>query len=203
MQTRYTDEPIEIIESRSDSEPARLTGYGAVFYNGLPQTEYVLWNDHRGKAVERIRPEAFDDAIANRSIDLRYDHKSDWTIDNTEITLKLRKDNKGIQVESVIDGTDPQYQTVAAKVKRRIAKGMSFGFREGQRSNTVDEWTKEGNTHVRWLKNIDCFEFSIVRDPAYTATTSNIRSAEEIKDAEISWLKYQTQLREENLKKFS
>lgn len=203
MQYRYTDEPIEIIESRSESEPAKLTGYGAVFYNGLPQTEYVLWDDHRGRAVERIKPEAFDEAIATRTIDLRYDHKSDWTIDNTDITLKLRKDNKGIQIESTIDPADPQYQTVAAKVKKRLAKGMSFGFKEGQRSKTIDQWTREGKTNVRWLNKIDCFEFSVVRDPAYTATTSNIRSAEEIKDAEISYLKYQTQIREENLKRFA
>ena len=201
IKTRYTDEPLEIIESRSEGEPSRLTGYGAVFYNGLPQTEYVLWDDHRGRAVERVKPEAFDEAIATRSIDLRYDHKSDWTIDNTDITLKLSKDNKGIKVESVIDNSDPQYQTVAAKVKKRLAKGMSFGFRFGDHSKTKEQWTIEGKTAVCWLTNIDCFEFSVVRDPAYSATSSSVRSAEDIKSAELSYLKYQTQLRQEKFNK--
>ena len=64
MERRFLDNQRAGVQVRAaEGQPAVIAGYGAVFYDGTPATEYVLWDDRWGRAVERILPGAFDGAL--------------------------------------------------------------------------------------------------------------------------------------------
>ena len=188
---RIVENTIEIIESRSETEPSKLVGYGAVFYDpsNSAATEYVMDVIGVGQVTERILPTAFDNSLRTEK-ELRYEHDRKFIIDTTENTMQIEKDSKGIKVTSTIDKTDPQYQTVVAKIKNKISRGMSFGFNE---TRTKDKWEQTHTGYIRYLVDIDCHEFSIVRNPAYTATNNGLRNSERSEDIYKAFEKYRTE----------
>jgi hypothetical protein len=61
------------IEQRAEGDKNVITGYGAVFYNSAdPGTEYSLFSD----MVERIGPNAFDDALNRDDVRGLFNHDS-------------------------------------------------------------------------------------------------------------------------------
>ncbi|MFO1007561.1 MAG: HK97 family phage prohead protease [Planctomycetaceae bacterium] len=188
---RIVEDTVEIIESRSEGQPSKLVGYGAVFYReGSPETEYVTTIPGMGVVRERILPTAFDSSLQKNQLELRHEHDEKQVIDTTDNTLRAKKDNKGIIVESDIDPTDPQYLSVVAKVKKKIARGMSFGFSE---SRTKDKWEQTSGGWIRWLVDIAASEFSIVRNPCYAGTSNGLRSTSDSSDIKRSFEKYRAE----------
>lgn len=192
MERRFTTEHDTQIEERDNTQ--RITGIASVFYDGTPNTEYILWQRSSGKAVERIMPTAFDRALAEKD-DVRalFNHDPNFLLGRTSAgTLTLSKEAKGLRYRVNFDHTDPDHQKVVAKIRRGDLTGSSFGF-------TVDgeEWRKEDGTEVRYITSVRLLDVSPVVFPAYGSTTVGVRSADDATEAERSFARYQTEKRRE------
>lgn len=185
MELRYS--PLEV---RADSKAIR--GYASVFYDGSPETEYVLWEG----AVERIDPQAFDRALKERH-DARalYNHNPDNLLGRVSAgTLELSVDRRGLAYRIDYDPQDPDHVKVARKVERKDLTGSSFAF-----IATREEWSKEDEKEVRTIKDLTLYDVGPVSFPAYEGTRVGFRSATDNHEARASH--EQWKLREETEKR--
>ncbi len=158
-------------EVRKDGDKlATIQGLGACYYReGDAGTEYWLWDD----VVERIRPGAFDGAIADGS-DVRsfFNHNPDRILGRTTAgTLTLALTADGLTYTVTPPDTEEGRATLTA-VERRDVTGSSFMFLPVR--TTWEEIKREGEPriYVRWLDEVATFEVGPVAFPAYTATTA-------------------------------
>lgn len=162
--------PVTLIQ-RADKTPL-IVGYGAVFYDGTPKTEFDLGSG----MVERIAPRAFDRAVKEDDTRGLFNHDPNLLLGRTTAgTMRLSVDSKGLRYE--IDPPD----TAAARdvmelLRRGDVTGSSFSFK-------VDEqrWTEEkrdGETiQVREILAVHLFDVSPVVFPAYLGSDSGLRGA--------------------------
>ncbi len=160
--------------------------YGAVFYDGTPETQYELWPG----TIERLMPTAFDRALRDGD-DARSLFNHDPNILLARVgsgTLKLHKDKRGLIYEYEIDWRDPDHVAVAYKIDRGDLTGSSFSFSVAEPG-------------VRWREEKDMLyreihEFSYIHDvgpvtyPAYEGTQVAVRTAEQagVREAQQDWL---------------
>lgn len=166
------------VETRADGGKF-IIGYGAVFYRaGDPGTEFVLWDDAYGKAVERIQPGAFDAALRLDDVRGLKNHDPNYLLGRTKSgTMKLSVDERGLKY--AISAPDTQVARDAmTEIARGDMSGSSFAFaiRDGGQRWTY-EYDKDGReTATRDLLNLELFDVSPVAFPAYEGTTTGIRS---------------------------
>ncbi|WP_417745073.1 HK97 family phage prohead protease [Rosistilla oblonga] len=156
----------------SESEPRnQIRGYGAVYYvEGDESTEYWLYDD----IVERIRPGAFDRAIAERQ-DVRglFNHDTSMVLGRTVSgTMRLVSDAIGLAYEIDLDSEIGLHADVARMVDRGDVSGSSFWFQPKRVS-----WTETDTFAVRWIEDVDLFDTGPVTFPAYGGSTAG-RSAD-------------------------
>lgn len=173
------------VEKRADG-PAVIAGYGAVFYDGTPATEYKLWDG----AVERIMPTAFDRAIREDDVRGLFNHDANLVLGRTTAkTMRLATDKTGLRYE--IDAPDTQLgRDLAVSLTRGDVSGSSFSFIIGE---TGQVWRKEGDVMVRELVEVsELFDTGPVTFPAYTSTTAGTRESV-FAEARASFEDWQTQ----------
>lgn len=187
MERRFTADkahPVKM-EARADAEPV-ISGYGAVAYDGTPDTEYELWDYAGDRAVERIMPGAFNDAIS-RPDDVRglFNHEPDNLLGRTTSgTMNLSIDSRGLKYE-IKPGKTTIATDVQEHLKRGDVTGSSFAF-------TVDEerWTEttSGDTSlaVREILKVTLYDVGPVTYPAYDATSAGMRKAGDVAEAKES-----------------
>lgn len=163
------------VEKRADGKEV-IAGYAAVFYDpNDPGTEYVLWDDKYGRAVERVMPGAFDLTNDVRGL---FNHNPSLLLGRSRAgTMRLSIDTKGLRYE-----IDPAETTsckdLVEHIRRGDLSGSSFSFGippEGQKWTTVqtgDKWSE-----VRELLKVELFDVGPVTFPAYESTTSELRHA--------------------------
>ena len=162
------------IETRADGQKF-ISGYALVFYrDGDASTEYELWNDDYGRAVERITPEFARSAIekSNDIIGVFNHDPANLLGRRSSGTLDLTIDERGLKYSIPYDETDPDHQRLAPKYKRGDLKGSSFMFRASEK------WEGPPTNEVRWLVGGDDSEIhdvGPVTNPAYAGTTSGMR----------------------------
>ncbi|HUU97154.1 MAG TPA: HK97 family phage prohead protease [Phycisphaerae bacterium] len=169
MERRFTSAPgHDVMCQRAEGEPATISGYAAVFYDGTPRTEYPLWEG----AVERILPGAFDRALKEDDIRALFNHDPSAVLGRSAAgTLVLSIDATGLAYR--IDAPDTQVgRDVSESVRRRDVTGSSFAFMV-----TDQEWRTENSVDIREVKGVRLFDVGPVTYPAYTATTVGARSA--------------------------
>ena len=152
-----------------------ISGYSAVFYSSSDAgSEYRLWED----VVERIRPGAFDRAVKERhDVKALYNHNPDNLLGrSTSGTCRYSVDSKGLKYEIDVDDSDPDHQRVVSKIERGDLTGSSFAFR----ATRVTWDDNEGSDSVRWIEDLDLFDVGPVTYPAYEATTTGLRSDDQI-----------------------
>lgn len=176
------------VETRDDGSKF-ISGYAAVFYRaGDDGTEYRLWD----RFVERIRPGAFQRAIAERQ-DIRglFNHEPNNLLGrSTSGTLRLFEDETGLRYE--IDLPDTQIgRDVRTWIERGDISGSSFGFA----ARSV-EWTQDGENEIRTLVDVDLFDVGPVTFPAYKGTTASVRN-EDRQALEQERLQRQQQLQQD------
>lgn len=150
-----------------------IAGRAAVFYSGVPATEYQLAEG----MTERIRPGAFDRAIAEKH-DCRalFNHSADNLLGRSANgTLKLWTDAHGLNYEIKVDESDPDHLRVASKIERGDLSGSSFAFRA-----TRISWEETTDGDVRWVDDVTLYDVGPVTYPAYSATTTGLRSDDQI-----------------------
>lgn len=141
----------------------KLTGYAARF-----NAETDL-----GEFIEVIRPGAFTRTLAAATaVNIRaiYEHDGKSLLGRLGSgTLRLSEDSEGLAFELDLPDTTLG-RDLAELVKRGDVAGCSFGFLPVR-----DTWS-EGAKPVRELRDVDLFEITITANPAYDATSVQVRS---------------------------
>ncbi|PEI43567.1 phage major capsid protein [Bacillus pseudomycoides] len=141
------------------------------------------------KFREKITPGAFKRAIENRSKDIDFlaEHDSKQVLASTRNeSLTLREDGEGLYMEAQISPTTygkDYYQLISDG----LVRNMSFGF-----TSLKDSWNQVGGVMIRTIEELELFEVSAVRNPAYSQSSlaaRDINLIEEIKVPEMEQLK--------------
>lgn len=183
MERRMTPSGEIRIEQRDGK--STIIGYGAVFYrDGEKGTEYKMFSD----LTERIAPTAFDRAISEKHDAAGlFNHDPNLLLGRVSAgTMRLSVDQRGLRYE--IDLPDTQTaRDVAASIGRKDVAGSSFAFRVTKQ--TFEE-QKDG-PDLRIIEDLDLFDTGPVVFPAYSGTTTGLRSddSSEASKARDAWRK--------------
>lgn len=155
------------IETRDSGKPM-ITGYGAVFYNGTPETEFQLWKGY----VERVGKSAFDRALREDDVRACFNHNANMIMGRLSAgTLRLSVDDVGLRYEIDPPDTDNGRSIVEA-VKRGDVSDSSFMFTT---LNSSTDKLGDGRM-IETLNDVRLYEVGPVVFPAYEGTTSEVRS---------------------------
>ncbi|MHC4877584.1 MAG: HK97 family phage prohead protease [Planctomycetota bacterium] len=167
------------VERRNDGddESPIITGYGAVFFNeDDPGSQYWLWDD----TVERIDRNAFDRPIAEDDVRSFFNHDANLILGrNKAETLTLATDDVGL----IYNATPPDARLdVVQAVGRGDVDGSSFMFVPTkttwtEEKRTDEESGREWTLYIRLIEELRLYEVGPVVFPAYSSTTSELRSA--------------------------
>lgn len=170
------------LEKRAENEKAMIVGMAALYYDGTPKTEYVLWDDQWGRAVERIMPGAFDGALS-RPDDVRglFNHDTNHVLGRTApATMRLRSDTLGLHYE-IDPGETSVARDVSEHLRRKDVTGSSFGFTIEKQQWIVTEEVDGRMNEIREIHSVNpLWDVGPVTFPAYEQTTAGVRSAEGI-----------------------
>lgn len=187
MERRYVGSQGTSVRMTGDNEARKIEGYGAIFFDGSPGSEYELW---RG-VKERVMPGAFDRAIREGD-DTRalFNHDSNLVLGRTTSgTLRLSVDAKGLKYE--IDPPKSRADIIES-IERGDVTGSSFGF-----IVTDEEWRKEDGQEIREIHGVQLMDVSPVTYPAYEGTSTGLRSDGKLDEAKASREKWLAEQREQ------
>jgi len=168
----------------------KVSGY----VNKTEQLSEVLGGAKR--FVEKIAKGAFAQAIKNATeIDFLAEHDSKKILASTRNgSLALREDEQGLFMSATITPTS-WGKDYYALIQSGILQNMSFGFR-----SVRDSWKALGNgLYERTIHEMELFEVSVVKDPAYSQSTIAARGINLVEEVEIPSLA-ETKKEEEKLK---
>ncbi|MGG0412071.1 phage major capsid protein [Peribacillus simplex] len=133
--------------------------------------------------VEKIAKGAFARSIQNaqKDIDFLAEHNNKLILASTRNqSLNLTEDNKGLFMEAMITPTTwgkDYYELIYSGILRN----MSFGFR-----TIKDNWKLlEAGLYERTIEELELFEVSVVRDPAYSQSTIAARGIDLVEEVKI------------------
>ena len=135
---------------------------------------------------EIIQKGVFGKAINNsiakgEEIDLLYNHdKNKILASNVNDSFILEEDEVGLYFEAKISKTT-WGKDAYTLIKDGIISGLSFGMR------VLDSYWSKGvdNVNIRTITNIELFEVSILKQPAYASTLVETRGFKKIEDVEV------------------
>ena len=190
MERRFLPQASAEVRVSGEDGAKKITGYASVFYDGTPATEYVLWDDKFGRAVERIMPGTFDGAL-KRADDVRglKNHEPSLILGRTKAkTLRLAVDDRGLSYEIDPPETTAGRDTVA-ELTRGDLDGSSFAFKV---ANGGQKWTlttdKDGRDNdIREITDVEpLYDVGPVTYPAYDGTTAGYRDGGDAAEARAS-----------------
>jgi len=189
MERRYTQQAQSnvALETRED-KPTKIVGYASVYYDGTRDTEYELWPG----ALERIMPGAFDLAIGKDDVRGLFNHNPDNLLGRTSAkTLTLTSDKFGLRYVNEVAETTIS-RDVQEHIRRGDLQGSSFSFQvRSKGENWIEEKDSDGHTfEIREITDAKLFDVGPVTFPAYEATTTGIRSADNASEARASYEKW-------------
>lgn len=160
-----------------DGEPKRIVGVASVFYDGTPRTEYQLWSD----VYERIASTAFDRAMREGDVRALFNHDSNQLLGRFRAansdgnTLRIWKEPDGLHYSVDPSGSDV-YRNVSEMLSRGDLDGSSFQFYVLSEEITRDT---ERGLIIRTITDVELLDVGPVTFPAYSSTSSGLRSAEQ------------------------
>ncbi|WP_144508914.1 HK97 family phage prohead protease [Bacillus mycoides] len=134
------------------------------------------------KFREKIAPGAFKRAIENRSkdIDFLVEHDAKQVLASTRNeSLTLRESEEGLYMEAKISPTTygkDYYQLISDG----LIRNMSFGF-----TALKDSWQQIGGMMIRTIEELELFEISAVRNPAYSQSSLAARDINLIEEIDV------------------
>jgi len=156
---------LENAEIRADDGEIRVSGYAAIFGEET---------NIGGMFTEVIERGAFKNAIARQDdVVFLINHDGLPLARTRSGTLKLTEDDRGLFIETSLDGEDPDVRSIVPKMKRGDLDKMSFAF-----VPDVQEWDDSGKMPKRTIKDVRLYDVSIVTTPAYEGTDIGLRSLE-------------------------
>ncbi|MFD4819536.1 phage major capsid protein [Peribacillus butanolivorans] len=133
--------------------------------------------------VEKIAKGAFARAILNaqRDIDFLAEHNSKLILASTRNqSLTMTEDDEGLFMTATITSTSwgKDYYEL---INSGILRNMSFGFR-----TITDSWKSIGSgLFERTIEELELFEVSVVRDPAYSQSTIAARGIDLVEEVKV------------------
>lgn len=168
------------IEVRTQEDGAMIVeGYASTF-----NQPYELWRDDNYVVSEQVDSRAFDEADMSDVI-MQYDHEGRVFARNSNGTLAIIPDEKGLRIRADLGGTEIGRQ-LYEEIKGGYTDKMSFGFRvdkdQREQSNLEDGTVAVLRTITRISK---LYDVSAVSLPANDATSISARSCGEGVIAEV------------------
>lgn len=163
------------LESKTDGQ---LTVSGYV--NKTEQPSEILGSSKR--FIEKIAKGAFSRALKTaKDIDFLEQHDTKKILASTRNgSLSLREDSQGLYMEAKIEPTT-WGKDAYTLIESRIYQNMSFGFK-----TVRDSWKSLGNgLSERTIEELELFEVSVVKDPAYSQSTISARGIELVEGIEV------------------
>lgn len=136
----------------------------------------------RKKFREKISKGAFERSLSRSGkIDFLSEHDEKMLLASTSNgSLELFEDEQGLKMRAKIAPTS-YGKDVYTLMKEGMIGNMSFGFRV-----ISDKWKKLANgTYERTIDDLDLFEVSAVRNPAYPQSIISARGINIVEDIEI------------------
>lgn len=171
---------LNINDVDEESKEMKLQGYVAT-----DASSHILGKEGKKKWREVIAPGTFRNAIAKakrlkESIDLLADHDTKKILASTANgSLKLEEDEVGLYFEATVSPTS-YGRDLYVLVKDGIIKGLSFGMRV-----LNEDWSLAADgMPLRTISEIELFEVSALKTPAYPTTLLEARGME-VADIEI------------------
>jgi uncharacterized protein len=151
------------IRASAEGQPPKVSGYAAVFEQ---------FSDDLGGWFERIQTGAFTNSLKNDDVRALLNHDPNNLLGRKSSgTLRLSEDSTGLGFE--IDPPDTQYaRDMITSIRRGDLSQMSFAFRTIQ-----DSWEIIGDKIIRTLMEVKLYDVSPVVFPAYSQTSTHVRSA--------------------------
>lgn len=134
------------------------------------------------KFREKIAKGAFRNAIENRTkeIDFLAEHNNSKILASTRNgSLELREDDRGLFMSATIAATS-WGQDYYELISNGLVSSMSFGFRA-----LKDSWSHANGMAVRTVKQLELFEVSVVKDPAYSQSAISARGIDLVEEVEV------------------
>lgn len=154
-------------EIRKNADGSRsISGYAAVF-NSL--------SEDLGGFREKLQPGCFAKSLAETNKDplCLYGHDSNQILGRVSSgTLSIAEDSIGLKFTCKLPDTSTA-RDLTALMQRGDLSACSFGFALGPDG---DSWEEVGGQIIRTLLQVTLFEVSVVGQPAYSATSVNLRS---------------------------
>lgn len=151
----------------------------------IPNAQSAPLNGKDGNAfIETIQPQAFTQAITNApQIDLLAMHDPSLLLASTDNdSLDLTQNGDGnIQIDATLSNTQPAKDTYTM-IQDGLMGGLSFGMYV---NNCTWGVADDGVTPLRTITDLDIFEVSIVRHPAYESTTIETRNISGTKNIDV------------------
>jgi uncharacterized protein len=166
---RASGEPVEI--RQEDDGPIKVAGYAAVFGQETNIGGYF---------TEVIEAGAFTSAL-ERGDDVVFlvNHAGLPLARTRSGTLRLSQDERGLYIETELDGSDPDVRAIVPKMKRGDLDKMSFAF-----IPTRQTWEDSGDMPKRIIQDVQLHDVAIVTTPAYDGTEIGLRSLEQYRAAQ-------------------
>jgi uncharacterized protein len=179
MQIEYRSSPaagVPTVHRASGKKGVVLSGYGAIFWDGSPGSQYWLMEDTDGKGgvVERLLPGCFDKTLRSGSDILScVNHSVDRLLGRQSAgTLRVSVDRRGLKYEIINPADTTAVRDAIADVKVGNISGSSFSF-----YITDEDWQEEGRNVVRLLRAVSLEELGPVCVPAYKNSSAEVPSA--------------------------
>ena len=167
---RAIAQPLEVLEDKGDA--IRVSGYAAVFGE---ETNIA------GMFTEVIERGAFTSALERQDdVVFLINHDGLPLARTRSGTLRLIEDERGLFMETELDGSDPDVRSIVPKMKRGDLDKMSFAF-----VPTRQEWDDSGDIPKRMIQDLQLHDVAIVTTPAYDGTEIGLRSLEAHRAREI------------------
>lgn len=168
---------VEIRAVEENDNSLTVSGY----VNKTDQPSEILGD--KQKFIEKIAPGAFTKALqrAKNPIDFLAEHDRKYLLASTNNgSLTLKEDKEGLYFEARISPTSwgkDYYQLI----KDGLIQNMSFGFRA-----VKDKWKRISQDLLeRTVYDLELYEVSAVKNPAYTQSNISARNIDIIEDIEI------------------
>lgn len=160
---RAIAQPLEVRED--EDQAIRVSGYAAVFGE---ETNIA------GMFTEVIERGAFTNALERQDdVVFLINHDGLPLARTRSGTLRLTQDERGLFMETELDGSDPDVRSIVPKMKRGDLDKMSFAF-----IPTRQEWDDSGDMPKRMIQDLQLHDVAIVTTPAYDGTEIGLRSLE-------------------------
>lgn len=158
-----------------DAEIRSIADEGMIvegYVNVTGSDSRILGNGNE-RFIEVIEKGAFKNALKNakNDIDFLAEHNNKLILASTRNeSLTLKEDKKGLYMKAVIANTS-WGKDYFELIKSGILRNMSFGFK-----TLDDDWSiGENNVYKRVVKELELYEVSVVREPAYLESSISSR----------------------------